>query len=265
MKMLVFFILSILNCHTNVASANFQKLEGKNSSNKPQNIEVTYTLSMKLDEEKLKNFPDEIKQQIKDKLGGDKTFILKANSLHSVYMLEDDIQIANEVSETTHEGKVSQRVKSFEFGYSNYFKDFEAGTVLQQRFLRGETYLIDETMTDYDWKIDTEVIEISGYKCRMARTISNGSEIKVWFTEDIAISDGPLTYSGLPGLILKVETSGQEIFATKIAFPERLSIQRFSEGKVISKEAMQELTENFKKRQEQDGANKESFRVRRSN
>lgn len=268
MKMLAFFILSVFNFPSNALSTSNVEEGKKSLNNPPQHITVSYTLSMKIDEEKLKNFPEEMKKHIKEKLGGDKAFVLKATAEESIFMLEEEVKIADIVSEKTQVGEVTKKVVSSEVSYSNYYKDFLAGKMIQQRFFRGETYLIEDTIRDFEWNIDSELVEINGYQCRAAISTSNGKSIKVWFTEDIAIADGPMTYNGLPGLILKVETPDLEIFATKIAFSDTSAIQAFTEGKKISKEAMQKIINDSKNSEDfdrRDGNKRESFRVLRSN
>ncbi len=57
-----------------------------------------------------------------------------------------------------------------------------------------------------EWDICYEdTLLISGYTAFKATCIKNGKALKVWFTPDIPISDGPGRYSGLPGLILILE------------------------------------------------------------
>lgn len=53
----------------------------------------------------------------------------------------------------------------------------------------------------YDWKFHTDTMRIAGYLCNVA--VVGG--IVAWYTKDIPSSFGPLTYHGLPGLILMLE------------------------------------------------------------
>ncbi len=54
------------------------------------------------------------------------------------------------------------------------------------------------------WTISPETDTLLGLKCRKASTEYGGREYTAWFTSEIPISDGPYTFQGLPGLILKV-------------------------------------------------------------
>ena len=66
------------------------------------------------------------------------------------------------------------------------------------------TYEEDRTM---DWKILPETVKIGDYKTQKAETTFAGRKWFAWFTTDIPFQDGPYKFSGLPGLIVKVEDS----------------------------------------------------------
>ena len=61
-----------------------------------------------------------------------------------------------------------------------------------------------------DWQIKNETMTIVGYGCQKATCIFRGRNYTAWFTVDIPISQGPWKFSGLPGLILKVEDDAKE-------------------------------------------------------
>lgn len=57
----------------------------------------------------------------------------------------------------------------------------------------------------YKWKLGKERKSILGYTCRKATCTYNNLHITAWYANQIKISDGPLKFWGLPGLILEVE------------------------------------------------------------
>ncbi len=257
------------NTFVNTNDYNIDKKEKEKHTEVSQNIEVYYTLSIKLEDEKLNKLSDDRKAILKEKLWKDQLFILKANSKNSVYQMASDVKIADEVEESTEGNTTIKAVKNYSIGYSNYFKDFENKKLINQRIFRGDTYLIEEQLRNFDWEIGSETVEISGYLCKTATsTNKNGMITKAWFTEDIAISNGPSIYQGLPGLILKIENPSLSIYATKIKFPEKLIIQPLAEGKKISKTEMDKIVEELKNRQDYDkteGNRTERLRIIRSN
>lgn len=62
------------------------------------------------------------------------------------------------------------------------------------------------------WKITDSTKTILDYVCQKATLNFRGRDYVAWFTTDIPVSDGPWKFSGLPGLILKVEDT-QQLFS----------------------------------------------------
>lgn len=73
-----------------------------------------------------------------------------------------------------------------------------------------ESYVYDEELPAFDWQFTDETGEVCGYKCIKATTEFRGRTWNAWYAEEIPISNGPLKFGGLPGLILKVEDSKKE-------------------------------------------------------
>lgn len=55
------------------------------------------------------------------------------------------------------------------------------------------------------WEITSDIGKQNGYTAQKATTNFGGRIWTAWFTKDINISDGPYKFSGLPGLIVKLE------------------------------------------------------------
>lgn len=60
----------------------------------------------------------------------------------------------------------------------------------------------------FNWKIENEKMKIGSYNTQKATTDFGGRKWTAWFTSDIPIQDGPYKFHGLPGLIVKVEDTG---------------------------------------------------------
>jgi len=65
---------------------------------------------------------------------------------------------------------------------------------------------MEETLI-LDWTMQTEQDTILGIPCSLATTEYGGRTYTAWYAPSIPIPDGPYVFSGLPGLILKVEDS----------------------------------------------------------
>lgn len=67
-----------------------------------------------------------------------------------------------------------------------------------------DIYSYEEDRT-FDWKIMPETVTIGNYKAQKATATFAGRTWNAWFTTDVPFQDGPYKFSGLPGLIVKVE------------------------------------------------------------
>ena len=76
------------------------------------------------------------------------------------------------------------------------------------------------------WKLHNETKEKGGYLLQKATTNFSGRNWVAWFTKEIAISEGPYKFRGLPGLIF-------EIYDTKDNFSFSL-IKSYKLGKTFS-------------------------------
>lgn len=60
-----------------------------------------------------------------------------------------------------------------------------------------------------DWKISNEKTKIGAYNAQKATTEFAGKKWTAWFSTDLPFQDGPYKFSGLPGLIVKIEDEGK--------------------------------------------------------
>lgn len=61
----------------------------------------------------------------------------------------------------------------------------------------------------FDWKIGSETMKIGEYNTQKATTNFGGRTWTAWFSKDLPMQDGPYKFSGLPGLIVKIEDKDQ--------------------------------------------------------
>lgn len=65
--------------------------------------------------------------------------------------------------------------------------------------------LIYREKPQFNWQIGTEKAKIGAYNVQKATGTYAGRTWNAWFTNDIPFQDGPYKFSGLPGLIVKIE------------------------------------------------------------
>ncbi|NOT38287.1 MAG: GLPGLI family protein [Saprospiraceae bacterium] len=84
----------------------------------------------------------------------------------------------------------------------------------------GKSFVFEDDMLRFKWKILNEIKEVAGYVCMKAETIDTvkNQKIVAWFASEIPVSLGPEGFSGLPGLILEIDKNNGSaiVTATKI-------------------------------------------------
>ena len=127
--------------------------------------------------------------------------------------------------------------------------------VCQEEFL-GRTFLIEEDLKSYSWKIGTEKRQIAGRTCTKATLEGDEDGVVAWFSAETPIPSGPMGYWGLPGLIVRLEQTGATYTLTEIkAIDNMKAIAAPSKGKKVSREDYNKVV---KEKMEQLGVNTKS-------
>jgi GLPGLI family protein len=134
-----------------------------------------------------------------------------------------------------------------------YFKDLKNKIVIYNDHIRFNFFNIIDSIGTLDWKIEAEKKEILGYSCQKATLNFRGRSFIVYFSQKISTSDGPLKFSGLPGLILEVfsddSVASFHYLAESIKFPkDKIEIKNVYEGKktITYSEYLQKYEEKYK-------------------
>ena len=114
--------------------------------------------------------------------------------------------------------------------FNTVFVDFSTGKSAVQRNIMGTDYLVQDSIRKIKWRITGETRNIAGYKCREAHAVVQDSVYVVaFYTDQIWVSGGPESFSGLPGMILQVTLPREHVtwMATKITVqdvPETVTV-----------------------------------------
>ena len=128
-------------------------------------------------------------------------------------------------------------------------KDYKTEKKLYQATILRDQYAYEEDRP-MDWKILPETATIGEYKTQKAETQFAGRTWYAWFTTEIPFQDGPYKFSGLPGLIVKVEDSkGDYSFDLKEAkkINEIASFEQRGSTINIKRTAFEKQQEQFRK------------------
>ncbi|MEC4113116.1 GLPGLI family protein [Myroides pelagicus] len=121
-----------------------------------------------------------------------------------------------------------------------YNKGSAPMNILENRYLLVNTLFAD-------WTLDNEQLKINGftaYKATRTKIDVKGKPILVtaWYAPEFPYPFGPLTYSGLPGLIIQVQENNKMFTLSKIEFNKDITIeQEPTKGEVLSEEDFNKL------------------------
>lgn len=83
-------------------------------------------------------------------------------------------------------------------------KDLTNQSLIYKSRIGRDNYSYPETPV-FEWKILPETVKIGDYQTQKAETKFGGRTWYAWFTQEIPFQDGPYKFSGLPGLIVKIQ------------------------------------------------------------
>jgi Protein of unknown function (Porph_ging). len=205
-----------------------------------------------------------MKDRVKDM---SKTAQLLVNNEVSIYKIRATQADSKKVASGNISG--SMTTQSISATHTIYKNRHDKLRLSQASGLDKKEYLIEEPLTEYEWKIGKKKKMLSDYQCIEASTkTGSGTKITAWYTPDIPVNDGPSAYWGLPGLILYVDiNNGSRIFScTGIEQTDNLpEIEVPSEGEKVSRAQYTKIvTEEMQNLQNKSSEERGENSVRRS-
>ncbi|MFW5793635.1 MAG: GLPGLI family protein [Bacteroidota bacterium] len=97
-------------------------------------------------------------------------------------------------------------VKPSIFQYRIY-KNYPKGYITYTDFVPLSFYKYEEPLDAIEWDIKEDKRKIFGFAVQRAVAKYGGRIWEAWFATNLPINDGPYKFSGLPGLILKIQDS----------------------------------------------------------
>jgi GLPGLI family protein len=89
--------------------------------------------------------------------------------------------------------------------FNTIYTDMATKTITAEKIIYGDQFLLKDSLRKITWRLTDETQDIMGYNCRRANGIMLDSiYIVAYYTDMIWMSGGPESFSGLPGMILKV-------------------------------------------------------------
>lgn len=84
------------------------------------------------------------------------------------------------------------------------YKDLQKSEITYSETIDNINFGYNEPIKDLKWKLLSGKKTILNFQCNEANIDFHGRTYTAWYTRDVAITDGPYKFSGLPGLILEV-------------------------------------------------------------
>jgi len=123
---------------------------------------------------------------------------------------------------------------------NSWYFDFTAGIINMQKQIVGTNFVITDSIPKIEWKITNENREIAGYNCRKAvGKIMGDVYVFAFYTDEITISGGPCSISGLPGMILGLTIP--RLYTSYIATRVDISFSNAAEIKPITAKKIYDL------------------------
>lgn len=207
-----------------------------------------------------------IQNSIKKSL--EKTFVLNFDKSASVYKEEKKLDAPTQ-------GVVIMNF--MDNGGGTYYKNVKSKSYVADKELMGKEFLVKDSLSKLNWKLEGETKMIGEYKCFKATAvlpaknfviskkensakdktadvvqktslmdnmeIPNEITITAWYTPEISVNQGPGIYWGLPGLILEVNDGKTVTLCSKVVLntKEKTEIKAPTNGKVVSQKEYDEI------------------------
>jgi len=127
------------------------------------------------------------------------------------------------------------------------YTNLKEGQCLEQKEFMSRLFLIESERREGKWKTTGGQKYILDYPCMEAVAAVDGKEVKAWFTPKIAISAGPDSFSGLPGLILAVDidegSRSIEAISVELGPVDETSLEKPRKGKKVSRKEYQAIVD----------------------
>lgn len=197
------------------------------------NLIVTYSTSFK----KYKSRPNLTKTSVKLYIS-DTTSVFICDDLESIFKvdaLDFEGLTANQVK------KAKDRISAIEY-FTQKFHNKGYLTLNQEIAKKTLVGYKENLMLPEIWQIYQDTATISGLKAFRAECKYGGREWTAWFSPEIPVSDGPSKFSGLPGLIVKLESAdGDYQFILEGLERSKGQILKLPKYQIVEKEKFQDL------------------------
>jgi GLPGLI family protein len=208
----------------------------------------------------------QVQERLKNRL--EKTYILTFNKEESYFKEDEKLDAMSGATDSWGQN----------FTPGPQYKNVKDNVLIQEQEFYGKKFLIKDALQKLDWVMGDETKMIGNYTCFKAVTVIPDSELNwwsfswdklrnqekkessekteetdieeipmtqivAWYSPQIPISQGPLEYWGLPGLILEVSVGNTTILCSKVILnpKEKTKLEASDKGEVVTKKEYQSI------------------------
>ncbi|MDO5510716.1 MAG: GLPGLI family protein [Weeksellaceae bacterium] len=191
----------------------------------------------------------EMYEAIKEAMQRKTEFELVINGQESLYKEIEKID-----NSQVEPGRIRVVIRS---GAQHQFTDLSRKEILSKAKSADKEFLVTDSLKNFDWQLTRDREEYLGYEVRKAISRDAKQTTVAWYAPAIKLSHGPAEFQGLPGLILKVETTmndkEESVFtwlATSVQVLDKLpqSFARPTQGQRVTRNEFKEINEAHNKR-----------------
>ena len=249
----IFYIIFASVLTVSVEAQSFQGMavyESKTSTaemmkNMPKRNDITPEMQKNMEERLKKMF--------------ERTYVLNFDKTTSIYKEEEKLDAPGQ----SNQG--ARMMMSMTGNGGTNFKNVKEKRYVVDKEVFGKQFLIKDTLTNFNWKMENETRQIGNYTCFKATAVipvsdsdfrsfrfrgnKENSEVKkdstsstktnfmdqiekpkektvvAWYAPEIPVNQGPENYWGLPGLILEVNDGSTTILCSKIVLNSKEKVE----------------------------------------
>jgi len=230
---------------------------------------ITYQQTTKLDFKTPKDMPQEFKERIPKSRSTTKELLFVGNE--SMYRNTKKLKTKKGKNGEVEGGRgAKMRMRMMGGGRAKEitYKNLDEKLMVDQKDLMSKLFLIKDSLETFQWKMTGQKMQLLDYLCMEATTtIDDSISVSAWFTPQIPISNGPGQFSGLPGMILKIDTNEGKNVIEAISIelkPIEDVFEQPKKGKEVTLDEFKKIRrEKMKEMRTERGRNGGGFRVRR--
>ncbi len=133
----------------------------------------------------------------------------------------------------------------------NLYKNFKKNHSFTFEDYNGKLFIVEDSIIIQPWVLEKDKSNFLGYDVKKAKYENNGVLYEAWYAPKLSYKNGPDEFSGLPGLILKLEITNLNsdplektfFYSTKIEIDEKAKITKPTKGQLISRKDYNKMSE----------------------